>query len=316
MTVSPAAPTSTSREARGRALTASLLLAAVLVAARVTVFAQVPTPTARPSTLTSRVWDFTASPIGPMRAAVLLPTRLDRATRLPLLVAFHGWGESNRGLDAGAMGWARDYELGASDAELRHTPLRREAFLGFVEPARYDRLRRDLARRPYRGVIVVTPFTPDTLDGDAGTLAESYADWVATTLVPRARRELPVLQDRASTGVDGVSLGGLTALEVGFLHPEVFGVVGALQPAVNRRVERVLSRRRTGAASQRVRLVGSRADSLTRHVMTLHDAMSARHIAHDLRLVEGPHDYVFNRGPGGVEMLLFHDRALRGMPAE
>ena len=29
----------------------------------------------------------------------------------------------------------------------------------------------------------------------------------------------------------------------------------------------------------------------------------------------GPHDYVFNQGPGGVEMLLFHDRALRGEPS-
>jgi hypothetical protein len=31
-------------------------------------------------------------------------------------------------------------------------------------------------------------------------------------------------------------------------------------------------------------------------------------------LVLGPHDYDFNRGPGGIEMLLFHDRVLRGEP--
>ncbi len=310
------ASTTPERASRGRALTVTLVMLAAAVVASVAAFAQVPTPTQRRSTLEARVWDFASSPVGPTRAAVLMPARRDPATRWPLLVAFHGWGESNRGVDAGAWGWARDYELGASDAELRHTPLRREAFLGFVEPARYDRLRRDLDRRPYRGVIVVAPYTPDTLDGDAGILAQAYADWVATTLVPRARRELPVLQDRAATGVDGVSLGGLTALEVGFLHPEVFGVVGALQPAVNRRVERVLGRRRAGAPSQRVRLVGSRSDSLTRHVMALHDAMTARRVPHDLRLVEGPHDYVFNRGPGGVEMLLFHDRALRGLSAE
>lgn len=310
------ASTPRTRTTPGRALTLTLVMLAAAVVAGVAAFAQVPTPTQRPSTLEARIWDFSTSPVGPMKAAVLMPARRDPSTRWPLLVAFHGWGESNRGVDAGAWGWARDYELGSSDAELRHTPLRREAFLGFVEPARYERLRRDLARRPYRGVIVVTPYTPDTLDGDAGTLAQAYADWIATTLVPRARRELPVLQDRGATGVDGVSLGGLTALEAGFSHPEVFGVVGALQPAVNRRVERVLSRRRSGAPPQRVRLVGSRADSLTRHVMALHDAMNGRRIPHDLRLVEGPHDYIFNRGPGGVEMLLFHDRALRGLTAE
>lgn len=315
MNTPPDASTSPSRTSRWRGLAvASVIVAAI--GASLAVFAQVPPPTQRPSTLQTRVWDFATSPVGPTKAVVMLPTRRDPNARLPLLVAFHGWGESTRGADVGAWGWARDYELGSSDGELRHTPLRREAFLGFVEPRRFDRLRRDLARRPYRGLVVVTPFTPDTLDGDAGTLAQSYAEWIASTLVPRARRELPVLQDRASTGVDGVSLGGLTALEVGLQHPEVFGVIGALQPAVNRRVDRVLSRRRTSPPPQRIRLVGSRSDSLTRHVMALHDAMIARRIPHELRLVEGPHDYVFNRGPGGVEMLLFHDRALRGLDAE
>jgi hypothetical protein len=30
--------------------------------------------------------------------------------------------------------------------------------------------------------------------------------------------------------------------------------------------------------------------------------------------VPGPHDYEFNRGPGAYEMLMFHDRVLRGQP--
>ena len=44
-------------------------------------------------------------------------------------------------------------------------------------------------------------------------------------------------------------------------------------------------------------------------------ALTQRRIPHEFRLLAGPHDYPFNRGPGGVEMLLFHDRALRGLPA-
>jgi hypothetical protein len=43
--------------------------------------------------------------------------------------------------------------------------------------------------------------------------------------------------------------------------------------------------------------------------------MTQANIAHEFKLLTGPHDYVFNRGPGAVEMLLFHDRALRGRPA-
>ncbi|MBI5512669.1 MAG: esterase [Deltaproteobacteria bacterium] len=249
---------------------------------------------------------------------MLLPTRRSPSERLPLLVCFHGWGESLRGVQRGAFAWSRDYELGASDAELRRSPLRREAFLGFVAASRFNTLRADLARRPYQGVAVVAPFTPDVLPAEAGALQDAYSDWVVQVLVPRARRELPVLATREATGVDGVSLGGFQALTLGFEHPELFGVVGALQPAVNDRVALVLGRHRASPSrpSQRVRLVTSTRDIFRRHILALDAAMSARGIAHDLRVVEGPHDYVFNRGAGGVEMLLFHDRALRGLPAE
>jgi hypothetical protein len=290
-----------------------LVLAGAL---RLSVFAQVPPATRRPGTLTATEWRFEHSPIGATRAVVLVPSERAPGDRFGLLVAFHGWGESARGASEGAWGWARDYELGASDAELRRASLRREAFLGHVDPRRFRRLAADLSRRPYRGVVVVCPYTPDVLPSPS--LARAYGAWVSDVLVARARRELPVLQERTATGVDGVSLGGLLALETGFAHPEVWGVVGALQPAVQQRVERVLSRYRRSASrpSQRVRLVASQGDWLTRHIGALHRALDERRIAHEYRVVDGPHDYIFNRGAGGVEMLLFHDRALRGESAE
>jgi hypothetical protein len=272
----------------------------------------------RPSSLRTVVWDFAQSPVGPMRVVVMLPAPTRAGERLPLLVALHGWGETLRGVERGAFGWSRDYELGASDRELRMRPLRREAFLGHVDEGRYSQLRRDLAARPYQGMVVVAPFTPDVLGADAGALQQGYDRWLVETLVPRARRELPVLGDRTATGIDGVSLGGLHSLEIGLAHPEVFGVVGALQPAVRGRIDRVLSRYVPSPSRppQRVRLVTSRGDVYRRDVAALDAALSARGIAHDLRVLAGPHDYVFNRGPGGVEMLLFHDRALRGLAAE
>lgn len=272
----------------------------------------------RPSSLRTSVWDFARTPVGPMRVVVMAPAPTHAAERLPLLVALHGWGETLRGVERGAYGWSRDYELGASDRELRMPSLRREAFLGHVDEGRFSQLRRDLAARPYRGMVVLAPFTPDVLGADAGALQQGFDRWVVETLVPRARRELPVLGDRAATGIDGVSLGGLHSLEIGLAHPEVFGVVGALQPAVRGRIERVLSRYAPSPSRppQRVRLVTSHGDVYRRDVAALDAAMRARGIAHDLRVVAGPHDYVFNRGPGGVEMLLFHDRALRGLSAE
>ncbi|MDB4929355.1 MAG: hypothetical protein JWM10_1839 [Myxococcaceae bacterium] len=272
----------------------------------------------RPSSLRTVVWDFPRTPVGPMRAVVMVPPGLAPGARLPLLVALHGWGETLRGVERGAFGWSRDYELGASDLALRTAPLGRAAFLGHVDEGRFAQLRRDLAARPYRGLVVVAPFTPDVLGADAGALQQGFDRWVVDELVPRARRELPVLPDRAATGIDGVSLGGLHSLEIGLAHPEVFGVIGALQPAVRNRLDRVLSRYAPSPSrpAQRVRLVTSRGDVYRRDVADLDAALRARGVAHDLRVLAGPHDYVFNRGPGGVEMLLFHDRALRGMPAE
>ena len=273
---------------------------------------------ARPSTLHASVWDFSHSPMGRMRAVVLVPTVRSERERFPLLIALHGYGEYLRGVERGAWGWATDYELGATDAELRHRHLREEAFLGFVSPSRLRTLQRGLAAHPYRGCVVVCPFTPDVLGADAGAFVDVFASWIADTLVPRARRELPVLSERTATGIDGVSLGGLEALEVGFTRPDVFGVVGGLQAAVHNHTDRVLARYVNSPTRppQVIRLVTSSHDIYRRDLIAMDALMTARGIPHDLRVVEGPHDYIFNRGAGGVEMLLFHDRASRGLPAE
>lgn len=272
----------------------------------------------RPTAMRTTVWDFPRGPSGPMRAVAMVPEWARPGERFPLLVTFHGWGESVRGVQRGAFGWPRDYELGASAYALRRVPFERAGFLGHVDERRFQHLRRDLARRPFQGVVVVAPYTPDILGNDAGALQADYARWVIETLIPRARRELPVVATREATGVDGVSLGGLHALLLGFDHPEVFGAVGALQPAVHERVAMVASRYVSSPTrpAQRVRLVTSRGDIFLGDVNALHAALDARGVVHERRVLAGPHDYVFNRGPGGIEMLLFHDRALRGLSAE
>jgi enterochelin esterase-like enzyme len=44
-------------------------------------------------------------------------------------------------------------------------------------------------------------------------------------------------------------------------------------------------------------------------------ALRARAVPHALAQVKGTHSYAFNRGPGVLEMLLFHSRVLRGQPS-
>lgn len=285
---------------------------ALFVLARWFALAQTPR---RASSFETLEWDLGTTPAGPMRAVVLLPRHRSPTDRFPLLIAFHGSGESLRGAERGAWGWARDYELGASDLALRRSHLSRDAFLDLVDEPRLAALRGDLHRQPYRGLVVVTPYTPNVLTSDGGpSLQQAFDDVVVNTIVARARRELPVLATREATGIDGVSLGGLHSLWIGLGHPDVFGAVGSLQAAVRNRQEQVADRYVASPTrpSQRIRLVTSDGDPLRPDNELLSETFRARGIVHEMRVVRGPHDYVFNRGPGGIEMLLFHDRALRG----
>ena len=73
-----------------------------------------------------------------------------------------------------------------------------------------------------------------------------------------------------------------------------------------------------------IELIAAKLDSRPLHLVTTKDdyfrvantsldqRLTTKGIAHDFQLGPGPHDYPWNRGAGGVEMLLWHDRVLRG----
>jgi iron(III)-salmochelin esterase len=245
----------------------------------------------------------------PEMAAVLL------AKGAPLLVALHGRGEAGRGVEAGARGWRDDYWLDRADRRLREPPLRDEDLLGFVHPDRLAALNASLAREPYRGLTVACPYTPALDDRDLDG-ARPFGRFVTDVLLPSVRRELGGPDERARTGIDGVSMGGRLALLVGLSNPHVFGAVAALQPAINPDEANWLAdlaQRAAGEAPLRLRLVSSDDDPFLEAVQALAAALGRRGVAHQLVVTPGPHDYAWNRGPGSYEMLLWHERALRGL---
>jgi enterochelin esterase-like enzyme len=266
------------------------------------------------------MFDFPSVSFGPERALVIVPSAVDAGVRLPVLVALHGRGESVRGATAGARGWMDDYELGRVIERLRAPPLTQQDFRGFVDDVRLSRLNASLAERPYRGLIVVCPWVPDILSGrDRANFdaALPFGEFVTTELLPRVVAETPALAARAATGIDGVSLGGRASLLVGFAHAERFGAVGTLQAAVqDSEAVAFAARARAalGKGPQRMRLLTSDRDPFAGAIAELHRAFDEGRIEHDYLVIPGPHDYAFNRGPGGIEMLLWHDRVLRGEP--
>jgi len=113
-------------------------------------------------------------------------------------------------------------------------------------------------------------------------------------------------------------LGGRAALGIGLLRPKSFAVVASLQAAVRSDNSEDILRRAREAKAQKpdlfVRLLTSSDDYFLKANTLLAEAFTAQGIHTELVNVPGPHDYDFNRGPGGYEMLMFHDRVLRGQP--
>jgi iron(III)-salmochelin esterase len=191
-----------------------------------------PSPTPAPETSSAAWRELTFDPGEDtpegQRALVFTPPS---AHERPLLVALHGRGESGRGLEIGARAWRDDYGVGRVHERLLAPPLKPADLLGIVSPDRLALLNASLKAEPFRGMTLVCPYTPNVPDkSPEGALG--FARFVTETLLPRARSESSAKADRAMTGIDGVSMGGRLALLVGLSRPDVFGAVGALQPAL------------------------------------------------------------------------------------
>jgi enterochelin esterase-like enzyme len=265
-----------------------------------------------------RTWVYESTPIGRMSVVVLVPAhRADE--KLPVLLTMHGRGEALKGADRGARGWVDDYELSHVITRVANPPLTREDFKSFVKEPRLTRLNAALAERPYRGMVIVCPYTPDMLTGDDPFgKAPPLARFLVDELLPRVYRETPALGTMPTTAIDGVSLGGRAAFSVGLLRPTAFGVISGLQAAFHADQASNIAERAVRAKAQNqglvFRLLTSDDDYFLDADTAIARAMRARDVKIHFDVVPGPHDYDFNRGPGAIEMLMFQDRVLRGEP--
>lgn len=247
------------------------------------------------------------------RAVIVLPAWTKPDARLPMLLAHHGRSEANKGPTLGVMGWPKDYALLRAIDRVCSPPLTTADFEGFVEEKRLADHNNALSKRPFSGLVVVCPYSPD-VDLRKPLQIRAYSEYVMKTVMVRALKELPVLGTSDSIGIDGVSLGGALALRIGLGNPRAFGAVGALQAALGEdqvsEFTELAKAARAKNPSLRLRLVTSKEDYFRRAIRNASAAWQAAGIEHELEDLPGPHDYPFNRGPGAIEMLLWHDRLL------
>ncbi|HEV3192456.1 MAG TPA: alpha/beta hydrolase-fold protein, partial [Polyangiaceae bacterium] len=211
-------------------------------------------------------------------------------------------------------GWPRDYALVRAFDRLRSPPLTEADYEGLTDPPRMAETNSSLARHPLDGLVVVCPWLPDVRPAATGDI-EALSRFVLDVLLPRVRRETPALSSPEATGIDGVSLGGALAMRIGLTSPQAFGAVGGIQPALSDGQEADWTALAQSARALRaglgLRLLTSHQDYFRGAIVAVSRAWQRAGIAHDFADVVGPHDYVFNRGPGSIELLLWHDRALR-----
>lgn len=258
-------------------------------------------------------WDFGPKPWGHARAAIVVPAWADPEARFPVLVALHGRGEAVKSPQEGALGWPRDYALVRAYDRLRAPPLSNADYEGLADPRRMADTNASLAIHPFRGLIVACPWLPDVRPAATGDIT-AYVRFVLDELLPRVRRETNALPGPESTGIDGVSLGGALALRIGLTSPASFGAVGGIQAALSEEQTpewtALAQSARAARPDMRLRLLTSHEDYFHDAMVSLSRSWEAAGVAHDFADVPGPHDYVFNRGPGAIELLFWHDRAL------
>lgn len=263
---------------------------------------------------------FDSTPMGqPSAAVVVVPAWGAPGEKFPVVVALHGHGESLKPPLEGAMGWPRDYALTRAYGRLAAPPITKEDYESFVSTDRLREVNAELGARPFRGVIVACPFMPDgdvhSTTPQMGPTTASRAEFILKMLLPKVRAETPARTDARSTGIDGVSFGGALALRIGLSNPEAFGAVGAFQPALATEEAsdyvRLAQNARARNKNLALNLVTSDGDYFRQAVLATHEALLSNGVPSTLREADGPHDYAFNRGPGSLELLLFHDRALR-----
>jgi iron(III)-salmochelin esterase len=248
------------------------------------------------------------------RFSLLTPTHT--TAKVPLLVLLHGLGETHD-QHIGARAWVDRYGLTSAYERLLKPPvLRANAKYRYWTDALLTGVNAQLRERPFRGIAIACPFTPNVYKAKAGRklTLDRYAAWVVDQVIPAARKQTNVLTDRAHTYLDGCSLGGYVGAEVFLRRPEAFGAWGTLQGALGaHRVAGYAERIADVVKHARVpiHVETSTGDTFRQVNERFSKALESHHVPHELVTPPGPHNQPFLRDSGTLLKLLWYDRLPR-----
>ncbi len=247
------------------------------------------------------------------RVPVLVPRHLPPGTRVPLLIALHGLGESSDPVLA-ARAWTELYGLVEAYRRLLSPPLAPRSRRGDLPNDRIAAINQDLAARPFAGIAVACPFTPNPSRApDRGAHLDAYTRWLVEVVATRARAQLPFLRSGPSgLFLAGCSMGGAVALDVALRARGAFGALSIVQSAhgAHRNEELAATLLTAGPAGRALptQVLTSQGDPFRERNEALARALARRAVPHELRVLPGPHDQPWLREAGTPEMLLWLDR--------
>ncbi len=247
------------------------------------------------------------------RALVLAPRHMKAGTRPRALVLLHGLGETGNE-ELGIRAWAELYGLITAYERLRRPPLERILpGARYLSDERLDELNRSLAERPFEGLLLVCPVTPNPhKPGPAARTLDAYTEWLFDSLFPAVRERVGPF---STVGIDGCSLGGYAALEVFLRRPGAFATLGSVQGAFGEgRADGYAKRIAAALEGKRpvpVHIETSSQDPYRKANELLARRLEGLGVAATLRVPPGPHNQPWLREIGTLEMLLWHDRHLR-----
>jgi iron(III)-salmochelin esterase len=245
--------------------------------------------------------------------AVTLPLGYKKHPRkkYPLVIAFGGAGECSKPPRQGALAWMHYYKTDEAVQALQQNHLDARDFRGLVSEAHLKSFNKRLKQNPYEGIILACPYSPPLALGRGLELPE-YEAYIISELIPALKKHYRV--DAGRIGVDGVSMGGARSMYYGFKYPEVFASIGSVQGAFGPFMEvyEEMARGNRDVLKKRsIQLVTSDKDVLAPSVDRMHRMLVANGIPHKYNVLTGPHDYIFNQGPGSIALLMFHNEALK-----
>jgi len=191
---------------------------------------------------------------------------------------------------------------------------------GFVDVADQEIRSGDLAP-----LIIIFPQGNDGFWANHTGDGPRWGEYVVRDLVSHIDATYRTLRAPAARAIGGLSMGGWGALHNAFLHPEVFGVVGAHSPSLRpddgslaflgtgeefaQKDPISLARTRPGLGSLRIWMDSAQEDPWLEQTILLHETLQVRGIEHVWQIYPGIHEWTYWH-EHAVDYLRFYGNAL------